>query len=121
MGEGDCDWDNDCKGNLVCGSNNCAGSTFDSTDDCCTDPDDGDGEQFALLKCEIEVNPVAQIVRATSTKQFQFARCWWPRESMLWGSLHFPTLKVRILKVLTLCQSAKVKQGYPNSKKLIYL
>ena len=46
MGEGDCDLDNDCKGNLVCGSNNCAGSTFDSTDDCCTDPGDSDGEHF---------------------------------------------------------------------------
>ena len=31
---------------------------------------------------------------------------------MLRGSLHFCTLKVRILKVLTLCQSAKVKQRY---------
>ena len=38
VGEGDCDSDNGCKGNLVCGKNNCAGSTFDSTDDCCTDP-----------------------------------------------------------------------------------
>ena len=37
---------------------------------------------------------------------------WWPRESMLWGSLHFCTLKVQILKVLPLCQSAKVKQRY---------
>ena len=110
MGEGDCDLDNECKGNLVCGSNNCAGSTFDSTDDCCTDPDDG--EQFAHLKCEIEVNPVAWIVQATSTKQFLFARCWWPRESLLWGSLHFRNLKVGILKVLTLYQSAKVKQRY---------
>ena len=31
---------------------------------------------------------------------------------MLWVSLHFRTLKVRILKVLTLCQSVKVKQRY---------
>ena len=47
MGEGDCDSDNDCKGKLVCGSNNCAGSTFDSTDDCCFDNGDpGDGEYF---------------------------------------------------------------------------
>ena len=38
MGEGDCDSDNDCKENLVCGADNCAGSTFDSTDDCCTEP-----------------------------------------------------------------------------------
>ena len=41
-----------------------------------------------------------------------FVRCWWPRESMLQGSLHFHTLKVQILKVLTLCQSVKVKQRY---------
>ena len=31
---------------------------------------------------------------------------------MLQGSLHFHTLKVQILKVLTLCQSVKVKQRY---------
>ena len=68
--------------------------------------------KFALLKCKIEVNPVAQIPWATSTAQFQFVRCWWPRESVLWGSLHFHTLKVWILKVLTLCQSAKVRQCY---------
>ena len=35
-------------------------------------------------------------------------------ESVLRGSLHFRTLKVRILKVLILCQSAKVKQRYHN-------
>ena len=36
-GEGDCDNDNDCEGNLVCGVNNCdqANPAFDSTDDCC--------------------------------------------------------------------------------------
>ena len=38
MGEGDCNSNDDCKGSLVCGSNNCAGSTFVSTDDCCTEP-----------------------------------------------------------------------------------
>ena len=58
------------------------------------------------------MNPIAQIPRATSTAQFQFAQCWWPRESVLRGSLHFHTLKVRILKALTLCQSVKVKQHY---------
>ena len=41
-----------------------------------------------------------------------FVRCWWPRKSMLRGSLHFCTLKLRILKVLTLCQSVKIKQHY---------
>ena len=36
-GEGDCDNDNDCEGNLVCGVDNCdrANPAFDSTDDCC--------------------------------------------------------------------------------------
>ena len=36
-GEGDCDYDSDCAGNLHCGSNNCKqfGEIFDSTDDCC--------------------------------------------------------------------------------------
>ena len=36
INEGDCDSDNECKVNLVCGRNNCVGDTFDSTDDCCT-------------------------------------------------------------------------------------
>ena len=40
---------------------------------------------LALLKCKIEVNPVARIPQATSTAQFQFARCWWCRESVLRG------------------------------------
>jgi len=35
LGEGDCDRDSDCHGNLVCGDNNCAGPGFDATDDCC--------------------------------------------------------------------------------------
>ena len=35
-GEGDCDSDADCKSGLVCGQDNCVGSSFDSTDDCCT-------------------------------------------------------------------------------------
>merc|ERR1711942_450794 len=33
-GEGDCDWDMGCAGDLVCGVDNCPqGGTFDSTDD----------------------------------------------------------------------------------------
>ena len=35
VGEGDCDSDNDCKDGLTCGTNNCVGAGFDSTDDCC--------------------------------------------------------------------------------------
>ena len=33
--EGDCDSDNDCLGNLKCGFNNCVGSQFLPTADCC--------------------------------------------------------------------------------------
>ena len=35
--EGDCDADNDCAGNLVCGSNNCY-SSFPWHADCCIQP-----------------------------------------------------------------------------------
>ena len=35
-GEGDCDSDNDCAGNLVCGTDNCAAGDHDL--DCCTTP-----------------------------------------------------------------------------------
>ena len=38
LAEGDCDWDSDCASNLVCGTNNCVGSSFEPTDDCCTLP-----------------------------------------------------------------------------------
>ena len=65
-----------------------------------------------LAHSQNEVNPVAQIPRATSTAQIEIAQCWWPEESMLPGSLQIRTLKLGILKVLTLCQSAKVKQRY---------
>ncbi len=40
-GEGDCDSDADCHGDLKCGSNNCGGgpsTPFDNNDDCCYDP-----------------------------------------------------------------------------------
>ena len=32
--------------------------------------------KFTLLKCEIEVNPIAQILRATCTAQIEIAQCW---------------------------------------------
>ena len=43
VGEGDCDFDNQCLGDLKCGENNnfddnCIGEGFDATDDCCYDP-----------------------------------------------------------------------------------
>jgi len=37
-GEGDCDSDSDCVGDLVCGSNNCKGEAFLDDDDCCYKP-----------------------------------------------------------------------------------
>jgi len=37
-GEGDCDHDSDCRGNLRCGTDNCYGKGFDDTDDCCMRP-----------------------------------------------------------------------------------
>ena len=58
------------------------------------------------------MNPIARISWATSTMQIEIVQCWWLGESVLRGSLQFCTLKVRILKVLTLCQGAKVKQRY---------
>ena len=38
VGEGDCDFDSHCAGGLKCGVDNCGGSGYDSTDDCCYDP-----------------------------------------------------------------------------------
>ena len=35
LGEGDCDYDEVCEGELVCGSNNCIGEFFSSSNDCC--------------------------------------------------------------------------------------
>merc|ERR1712168_253060 len=35
LGEGDCDTDADCGQGLKCGTDNCQGTGFDSTDDCC--------------------------------------------------------------------------------------
>ena len=36
--KGDCNSDNECKGNLICGKNNCKNSLFDLNDDCCEEP-----------------------------------------------------------------------------------
>ena len=37
INEGDCDIDSECKGNLICGSNNCP-AHFPSKADCCESP-----------------------------------------------------------------------------------
>jgi len=41
LGEGDCDTDADCGQGLKCGTDNCQGTGFDSTDDCCMLPGGG--------------------------------------------------------------------------------
>ena len=35
LGEGDCDSDDECQGDLVCGYKNCDGSQYGANDDCC--------------------------------------------------------------------------------------
>ena len=41
-----------------------------------------------------------------------FAQCWWPRESMLWGSRMLSEFRTSLSKVLTLWHCVKVKQCY---------
>merc|ERR1711953_235784 len=41
LGEGDCDTDAQCAPGLVCGKENCQGTSYDNTDDCCMFPDGG--------------------------------------------------------------------------------
>merc|ERR1719309_1325846 len=41
LGEGDCDTDAQCAPGLVCGKENCQGTSYDNTDDCCMLPDGG--------------------------------------------------------------------------------
>merc|ERR1719167_2042500 len=54
-GEGDCDSDSDCVGDLICGSNNCKGEAFAADDDCCYDRKkevcDGTAENIAIGSC----------------------------------------------------------------------
>ena len=67
--------------------------------------------KFALLKCEIHSCAVEPCSTDSPCHQHcGISICVTLAESVLWGSLHFRTLKVRILKVLILCESAKVKQ-----------
>jgi len=54
VGEGDCDSDSDCQSGLVCGVDNCSGSGFDSTDDCCYRPcTGGDSCCTSTNKCGV--------------------------------------------------------------------
>ncbi len=36
VGEGACDEDVECAGDLICGDNNCVGDAFDEGDGCCS-------------------------------------------------------------------------------------
>lgn len=51
-GMGDCDKHMDCRGNLLCGENNCAWNDIDTTDDCCYREPKSTGEDCKL--CENE-------------------------------------------------------------------
>ena len=46
-----------------------------------------------------------------------FAWCWWPRESMLWGSSMLSEFHTSLSKVLTLWHCVKVKQCYHSSSR----
>ena len=35
LGQGDCDMDSECEGDLTCGNDNCGATFFDSRTDCC--------------------------------------------------------------------------------------
>merc|ERR1712126_338253 len=51
-GEGDCDSNNDCLGDLVCGRENCGGGpTFEALDDCCRTPCNGDDSCCSWTLC----------------------------------------------------------------------
>ena len=41
LGEGDCDSFSNCKGDLVCGKDNCNGTHYKSNYDCCREPRNG--------------------------------------------------------------------------------
>jgi len=68
-GEGDCDMDSHCAGELVCGEDNCNGSGFDSTDDCCMNvtknPIKPDGSDIQItISCNQMKKAHIEIIRA---------------------------------------------------------
>jgi len=65
-GEGDCDMDSHCAGDLVCGVDNCNGIGFDSTDDCCKTKivPTGDDDITVTLSCNKMKNVHHEIIRA---------------------------------------------------------
>jgi hypothetical protein len=65
-GEGDCDKDSHCAGDLVCGVDNCYGIGFDSTDDCCksTVPVPGPDDIPITLSCNKMKTMHHDVIRA---------------------------------------------------------
>jgi len=75
VGEGDCDMNSHCKGDLVCGTDNCGERDgFDGTDDCCMvspvpaptpAPHDGNGTDISFtFSCDQMKNAHHAIIRA---------------------------------------------------------
>ena len=64
-GQGDCDSDGGCAGDLVCGTDNCREyhSGASSSDDCCTKPQ-GSGEGFELIQGlgKMDANTIVNIL-----------------------------------------------------------
>merc|ERR1712223_1457865 len=58
-GEGDCEVDNDCSGDLVCGNNNCKqfGSFYHEKDDCCVKPTASVKPQIPQLTTSVPLEP----------------------------------------------------------------
>ena len=48
LGDGDCDSDLDCVGDLICGTDNCVGDMFDEEDDCCDSQEHTDDREAKL-------------------------------------------------------------------------
>jgi len=57
--EGDCDNDDECKGNFECGKHNCLdmnpGSSFSPGADCCYDPKNNSHQGFSMIKGQMAV------------------------------------------------------------------
>ena len=76
INEGDCDSHENCAGHLRCGVDNCIGSGFDSTDDCCwEDPAfPAPGPEKDAEKCKTRRRFKQNIVHAASTLGCDFAK-----------------------------------------------
>jgi len=76
INEGDCDSHEDCAGHLRCGVDNCNGSGFDSTDDCCwEDPLFLPGpEPIDIKKCEIVQGLEKKIAQAAVAQGCHLAK-----------------------------------------------